>query len=108
MAGNPAVVGALESPWQPVRCLYIPSHLLGAFYIDNADRLVFINRFSSHVNAMHMKHNTHHGVRSANILAKYAKLSASVYRWLAIMPRWFMLVITGTIASAILGSSCNG
>jgi hypothetical protein len=41
-------------------------------------------------------------IYSANILATYAKLSATAYNWLAIVPRWLLLVITGTIASTIM------
>ena len=94
-----------SGPWSPRGSRYVVSTFLHTcpvrFVPTTLTALFSFNRFSPR-NATLMKHDAHHGVRSANILAKYAKLSATVYGWLAIMPRWLMLVITGTIASTIL------
>jgi len=44
----------------------------------------------------------------AHILEKYSKFSAIVYSWLAIMPRWLLLLITGTVASTVINFLHSG
>lgn len=35
-------------------------------------------------------------------MAKYAKISTVVFSWLNVMPRWLLLLITGSIASTVI------
>lgn len=41
-------------------------------------------------------------------LAKYAKGSAILYNYIAIMPRWLLLLLTGTIASTVISFLHSG
>jgi len=38
----------------------------------------------------------------AQLMAKYAKVSTIIFSWLNVMPRWLLLLITGSVASTLI------